>query len=304
MGTADVPEVSVVLPVYNAERYLRQAVESVLRQTLGDFELICIDDGSTDGTLAILREYERADARVRVISRANTGVSRAANEGTAAARAPLLARMDGDDICMPERLEKQAAYLHENPDCVLVASQVVVIDGDGGVVGPRPDTGYGHEEIDRALLDRGWPVVHPSVMVRTRAVRNVGGYPDGVAVHEDHDLFLRLAEVGRLHTLPDVLLHYRQHFSGATLRSKREERERLMRRIVREACARRGIPVPPALEEVRPEQSWSDLRRDWAWRALMAGNVATARRHAWGVLKEKPWSKESWRLAACAVRGR
>src|SRR5688572_25740567 len=116
------PTVSVVMTVYNTERYVREAVESILGQTFRDFEFIIIDDGSTDSAPAILREYADRDPRIRLVSRPNTGIVRAANEGIALARGNYLARMDSDDVALPHRFEKQVRYLNEHPACVLVGA--------------------------------------------------------------------------------------------------------------------------------------------------------------------------------------
>src|SRR5689334_22165094 len=111
---ASPPPVSVYMPAFNVERYVADAVRSVLSQTFGDFELIVVDDGSTDRTLDILRDLARTDPRVKLLSRPNTGVSRASNEAIALARGEFLARMDSDDFSMPDRLEKQIAWLRDH----------------------------------------------------------------------------------------------------------------------------------------------------------------------------------------------
>ena len=117
------PLISVCMPVFNAERYISQAVESILDQTLGDFEFLIVDDGSSDGTAAILTRYANQDQRIRLSIRSNKGVVATLNELVDQACGELIARMDSDDISLPERLERQAAYLHGNPDCVAVGSQ-------------------------------------------------------------------------------------------------------------------------------------------------------------------------------------
>src|SRR5436305_9543595 len=127
----DRPQVSVLMPVYNAIRYIGVAVDSVLSQTFSDFEFIIVDDGSTDGSAEILREYAGRDPRIRLISRPNTGLGFALNEALAVARAPFIARMDADDECLPERFEKQIQYLRNHPECVLLGSRVLWIDSDG-----------------------------------------------------------------------------------------------------------------------------------------------------------------------------
>ena len=125
---ADAPTVSVVMTVFNTQAYVGEAVESVLAQTFSDFELIIIDDGSTDRSTAMLNEYAKRDQRIRLTSRANTGIVAAANEGIGLARGRYLARMDSDDVCLPHRFETQVRYLNAHSDCVLLGSRVTVVD--------------------------------------------------------------------------------------------------------------------------------------------------------------------------------
>jgi glycosyltransferase involved in cell wall biosynthesis len=295
------PRVSVLLAVYNGERYLRAAVDSVLGQTFADFELIAIDDGSSDATPAILRGYAAADARVRVVSRPNRGLTNTLNEGLDLARAPYLARMDADDLCLPERFAKQVAWLDEHPDCVLVGSRVLAVDPDGLPIREMAMETT-HEQIDHAHLNRGWPVVHPAVMMRLDAVRRAGGYRDQYNTLEDTDLFLRLAEVGRLANLPDVLLHYRQHF-GSVTHTKAARQHELRQALYDEAHARRGQALDARLPPPPPPLPRASQHHDWAWAALKNGHARTARKHAVETVKRDPFSSRSWRVLACALRG-
>src|ERR1700761_204383 len=128
------PLVSVLMPVFNAQRYVAAAVNSILDQTLGDFELIIVDDGSTDQSTAILRRLAGRDGRIRLISRPNTGYVVALNEALDAARGEFLARMDADDVSLPQRFEKQVQFLQENPDFVLVGTHVTTMDADGAMI--------------------------------------------------------------------------------------------------------------------------------------------------------------------------
>ena len=125
------PSVSVCMPVYNTERYVAEAVESILAQTLGDFEFVIIDDGSTDGSRAILEPYAKQDDRIRLISRPNTGIIGARNEALGLAKGELIAVMDSDDVALPERFEVQVAYLREHPEVVCLGSKVQCIDEAG-----------------------------------------------------------------------------------------------------------------------------------------------------------------------------
>jgi glycosyltransferase involved in cell wall biosynthesis len=298
------PSVTVLLPAYNAESYIESAVQSVLNQTFKDFEFIIVNDGSTDGTLQILQRLAAKDPRIVLLSRPNTGYVLALNEGLAKARGEFIARMDADDLCLPTRLEKQVAYFRASPACVLLGTNVVQMDQSGMVIGPMLDIALGHAAIDAALLRRGWPIVHPSVMMRTSAVRAVGGYLVELCPNEDHDLFLKLGEVGQLENLPEVLLQYRKHDASESAK-KIDITMVQVTRIIIDACRRRGIPVPPeAHPQSRSLSNKAEIQRHWAWQAIKNKNLATARKYALATLWRRPLSVDSWRLTFCAVRGR
>jgi glycosyltransferase involved in cell wall biosynthesis len=298
------PAVSVVLPVYNGKAYLRAAVDSILAQTFVDFELIAVDDGSRDNSLSILQQYAARDGRVKVISRPNTGIAGALNDGIAAARAPLLARMDADDIALPTRFEKQVEFLREHPEVVLLGSRVLLVDPYDSPV-YESDHKVDHDAIAKSMLAGvGWSVVHPAAMMRTAAVRAAGGYRADRVPSEDLDLFLRLIETGRAANLPEVLLRYRQHSSSAN-HTRVAEQDRNKRAILTEAYARRGLTLPdgwtPPKRKIMPLLEEMNM---WGWLALRNGNRAAARKHGWSLLKRAPLSMGSWRLMFCALRGR
>ena len=291
------------MPVYNAERYLRQALESILTQTNASFELVVIDDGSTDGSTRILGEVAGRDSRVRPVNQANGGIVAALNAGLGLVRGEYIARMDGDDIAMPQRLERQTAYMAEHAECVAVGSQVIFIDPDGDEIGPKQDLVQTHEQIDAALMAGQWPIVHPSVMMRTDAIRSLGGYRE-FRTWEDHDLFLRLAEMGRLVNLPEPLLRYRLHL-GSIVHKRADLKTNVLAAVLQDARRRRGLP---ALEDRELPQhrglTAAEHERNWVWWALAGGNAKTARKHAWGVWRRRPFSAGSWRAFYCAARGR
>lgn len=299
---ADVPLISVLMPAYNARRYLREAVDSILAQTFGDFEFIIIDDGSTDDTPAILKSYAARDRRIRIQSGPNEGVSASLNKALALARGEFVARMDADDVSLPTRFEKQVQFLQQRPNYVLVGSRCMLIDPDGFPICEKTDIAFEHEEIDSLLLRMSWPLVHPAVMIRTDALRKVGGYDTRYRTNQDHDLFLRLGEVGRLANLSEVLLNYRQHFQsvGAT---KLASQAMTVVDIVKAAHVRRSIPFKDPSSGAPVLLRPIDYRRNWWWWALQAGNIATARRQAWAMLRDAPWSGEAWRAMYCAIRG-
>src|SRR6516165_5199566 len=161
------------MPVYNTEAYLTDSIDSILGQTFQDWELICVDDGSSDGSLEILRRYERADSRVRVITRPHSGNYRARNAGMALARGRYIAAMDSDDVALPERLCRQVDYMESHPDCVGLGAAVRIVGPDLMPIKEELPP-LDHETIDRrALAGDGAAIRQPVAIFRTDAVRQV-----------------------------------------------------------------------------------------------------------------------------------
>ena len=296
------PRMSVLVPVYNAQLYLAEAIESILKQTFSDFELIAVDDGSKDRSKQILEDLARKDPRVKVISRPNTGIVGALNDALAASRGELIARMDSDDIALPERFAKQVAHLDQHPDLVLLGSRVLMIDSAGWPIGDMATVGHGHDVIEDALMGGGWPIVHPTVVMRREPLLKLGGYQEGTFPNEDHDLFLRLCEIGKLDNLRETLLRYRRHAKSVVI-SVTQGSKTVMRKVVEDAHRRRNLPPPPPWLRGKDDPCWCQ-QREWAWLALREGYVPTARKFAFGAVRKKPLCKESWRALYCALRGR
>jgi GT2 family glycosyltransferase len=296
-------KVSVVMPVYNCQRYLAAAVESILGQTFRDFEFIIIDDGSTDGSLSLLQGFAERDDRIRLVSRPNTGIVGALNEGLAMARGEFIARMDGDDVSFPTRLERQVEYLQSHPECVAIGAKVnrVCPAGLKCAVTPRVTA---HAQIEeRLLLGEGGAMVHPVVMMRATVVRSIGGYREKYRYVEDLDLFLRLGEVGRLANLDEILLDYREHLAS-TNHTKHREQEMLRCTAVAEAHRRRNRDARPdgqLAPYVLPDPQ--ARLRGWGWNALRSGRRWLAFRYAMSSLRLEPFSGKTYRLMACIVRG-
>lgn len=298
------PLISVVMPVYNGRRYLAEAMDSILAQTVRDFEFICVDDGSTDDSAAIISEYSKRDARVRLFSRPNTGVWKALNDGIEASRGRLIARMDADDVSLPNRFEKQLAFLEAHPEVVAVGCPVLVMDADGAPLREMPDPPrWTHEEIDAAHLTGGGQVFfHPALIFRRSALERIGLYRNWPAA-QDLDLFLRLAEIGKLANVREILLKYRQHM-GSVGHAKMAKQFQACREIVRQAYERRGLTPAGSIGFERIKQmSETEQHRKWAWWALQAGYVLSARKHARKALQRSPFSSESWRVMYCSLRG-
>jgi glycosyltransferase involved in cell wall biosynthesis len=226
------PRISVLMPVRNEERFLQAALDSLYRQSFTDWELVAVDDGSCDGTPVLLERAARRDPRVRVL-RSGGGLVAALNLGLGACRAPLLARLDGDDVCHPRRLELQAAYLEAHPETGLVAC--------GFRHFPRNTMKRGmlhYEQWQNSLVDHDRiirdlyvesPFVHPAVLTRTALVTGLGGYRD-LGWPEDYDLWLRMAAAGiRFARLSATLFFWRDHPERAT-RTREEYAAEAMRR--------------------------------------------------------------------------
>ena len=213
------PAISVVLPVHNAEAYVREAVESILAQTFTDFECIIINDGSTDNSGVVLRELARRDARIVLVERPNDGLVSALNEGIKIARAELIARMDADDVAMPERFALQHARMMEEPELAVLGSFARVMDKDGDII---LSADYEHypltsEQATRCVEHSRCPAHHPTVMMRRDAVLKAGGYRKAFCHAEDYDLWLRMSDLGyAIANLPQPLLNYRRHGANVT----------------------------------------------------------------------------------------
>lgn len=221
---ANIPPLSVAMSVYNAERFLAEAIESVLIQTFNDFEFLILDDGSTDGSRAIIERYAQRDPRIRMIARENRGLIASLNQLLDEARAPLVARMDADDICLPDRFAKQIAFLEGNPDHGVIGCWTTDIGEKGE---PYPLEGADHPDTHEgflAAIERREPLLcHPAVMFRLDLVRSVGGYHAAFRHCEDLDLWLRLAGITRLCSLPQRLIRYRHYEQQVSSRHATEQ---------------------------------------------------------------------------------
>lgn len=209
--------VSVLIPVFNGERYLAEALDSVLTQTIRDIEVVVVDDGSTDTTPRILAGYASSDDRVVVHRQANRGHGEALNAGLGLCRAPLVARLDADDVAEPHRLASQARFLDRNPTVAVVGGGLRFIDDAGH---PFAEAHYPltNLEIRAAFEKMQTGIAHPAAMIRRGPLGQVQGYRGQFGASEDIDLWLRLMERFDLANLPDVVTRYRVHKEQATVR--------------------------------------------------------------------------------------
>ena len=284
------PLISVLLPVRNTEKYIETALQSLLAQTFSDFEILVVDDASTDYTPRILERLQQQDPRLRILPNPTPlGISRSCNRAAKEARGVYLARMDADDIALPDRFAKQVAWMEAHPECVAVGGQTIRIDPDGWPIDDWKMP-LQHEEIETWLLSgRGGGIIHPTAMIRVEAFRKIGGYDETLDASQDYDLWLKLSENGKLANLPDVVLYYRLHLTSITC--SRQLRQALCKeRALREACKRRelakplGWPYRPR-SEITPQRA----RRQWIRAALTSGYYGTAWKHARILWQQRPW---------------
>lgn len=241
----DTPPLSVVMSVYNAERFLAEAIESICAQTFDQFEFLILDDGSTDSTAAIVQAYAARDSRIRPIMRENRGLVASLNQLLAEAKAPLVARMDGDDIARPDRFATQLAFLAEHPDHGVVGCWSEDMDEDGGPYLSEMREHPVHNAEFQYNVRHGGPLLcHPSVIYRRDLVLAQGGYHAAFRHCEDFDLWLRLASVTRIANIPQRLIRYRHYLGQVSKRYATEQQ--VGAAIAYEAWKRRdaGLPDP------------------------------------------------------------
>lgn len=254
-STAAGTSVSVIIPVYNGAPFLGQAIESILLQTHSAFELIVVNDGSTDTTGAIADSYAMADKRIRVIHQSNGGEAAAFNAGAAAARFALLARVDHDDVALPERLALQVAFLERNEDVAAVGGTLRYIDSKGKLTGGRSTYPLTPEACHAGLVNAtAGPIGNPAAMIRKAAFERCGGLRVQFRTSSDFDFWLRLDEQFKLANLADVLVDYRMH--GANLTAKGRFAQALNAHIAKQSALlrRRG--------DADPVNNWTRLEFD------------------------------------------
>lgn len=238
-------KVSVILPIYNSEKYIKESIESILNQTFKDFELLAIyDNGTTDNSPQILNQYSKFDNRVVPINIGNkTGIVNALNYGIAKSKGNYIARMDADDISYKERFEKQVEFLDKYIDVDVVGTSIEIFgDIDDGSKLYNEDwfnkqfNFKSFEETEKIFL-RGCAIAHPTAMIRKDKVMKIGGYREEYKESEDYDLWMRIIKSGgKIAKLKDKLLKYRMHEESKTNNSYNIDEYRLMRYVMSLRC--------------------------------------------------------------------
>lgn len=267
--------VSVLVPCYNASQWLQDAVDSVLNQTFRDFELILVDDGSSDATPAILEASRQRDPRVVVVTKAHTGLADSLNAGLAVAGGRWIARLDADDLCEPCRLEQQLAFAERNA-VVLAGSGFVELDESGNRIKAHRYP-HQHHRLVRHLERSKRFFPHSSALFARAAAEAVGGYNVRFEKSQDRDLWLRLAETGRIACMPELLVHVRRH--GGSISANEEGHGQLIYGTLASSCYLLRIAEAPDPSAAADEETWREFL---AWASRHPETAASqARRRRW-----------------------
>ncbi len=260
-----VPAVSVIVPAFNASATIARALDSLLSQSFQDFEIVVVEDGSTDSTSPIVNEFARRDPRVRVLHhQVNLGLVVSLNDGLSAARAGLVARLDADDVALPLRLERQTRIFAMQPDVVLCATAYERVAPDGRVVKTVAPP-QSHGALAGALLT-GNCLCHSSVMFKRSSVADLGGYTAEWFPAEDYDLWIRLLSVGRYQGIGTVEVQYSENPTGVSASSTSVQSTTALRRAAAYVSASGGGPlvegaaVPQSGASKTAEQQRDEIR--------------------------------------------
>lgn len=256
------PKISCILPVYNCKPYLKEAIESILNQTLRSFELVIVDDGSADGSSEIIDWFAAQDNRVKVVRQKNQGIVAALNNGIKHATGKYLARMDGDDISLPDRFEFQFNYLETHPNVSIVGGRSLKIDASGVVAEPLVK-----KITPRTVTDlRNFPpkiaaTIHPLMMTRMDLVRKLGGYSDKYLHAEDYDIFAKLGMFGEVHNPEVYVLKYRVHGNNTSvLQLEQQETNAILSELDNIRIYRESTSLPEIRLSVHSIEGYKKIR--------------------------------------------
>lgn len=222
------PELTVLLSVYNGERFLVETIESILRQSYENFIFLIVDDGSTDKTSDILHHYLTKDKRINIITNQHSlGLTKSLNHGLKLIKTDYIARIDADDISLVNRLEKQLIYMKRNPDLVVLGCNYDIINENSEIDNTNLSKIYNvlsqHHEIMELLRSGVSIIAHPSMLIRTSALKEIGGYRECFKYAQDYDMLLRISKIGKLSILNEVLLKYRTHSNAISAKKVYEQ---------------------------------------------------------------------------------
>jgi glycosyltransferase involved in cell wall biosynthesis len=293
------PLITVLMPAYNAEKYISEAIQSVLDQSFRDFELIIVNDGSTDATESIIRSF--ADTRILLINRENGGVSAALNTGLQKARGTYIARFDADDICYSDRLAVQVAFMENNPGYILTGSDVDYITEEGEFIYHHHCFAYAHEDVIEKFYFY-CPFIHSSVIFKRAKVLQLGGYNLSAHTFEDYFLWVQLVARGKVANLSRSLIKVRLNAGSVTIDEKwRGYRFRALKRNI----IKKGSVSEKEAQELLAIIKRQDVQRikHGAYYALCAKKFLTdnyqplkARQYAVLAIREHPFRWDNYAL--------
>ena len=289
------PSVSVLMPARNAQRFVAETIRSLQAQTMGQWELVVVDDGSTDDTPRILADFAKSDPRIRIVRQEGAGLVAALQRGLQECRCEHVARIDADDLARPERLALQVRHMESDPACVAVGGAIQHVDEDGDPV-MLESFPLCHEAIDDNLVHGRAAMAHPAVMFRRSVVQSIGGYRP-MKIAEDLDLWLRLAEVGRLANLEEVVLDYRRH-GTSLVQATMDVRNECVNAVLADARQRRGMPpIPPSKRKKRRQSAGMTLHGKLARMAARSGHPRVAWKHLAKQWRHSPFHPTTLRVA-------
>jgi glycosyltransferase involved in cell wall biosynthesis len=291
------------MSAYNAEQYLTRSIESILHQTFADFEFLIIDDGSQDRSKEIIEAFR--DPRIRLISRENKGLTASLNEGIQEAKGEYIARQDADDASLPERLEREVAFLDSRPEVGMVGTNYIIIDEEGKRLDQSRVFTHPDDLALAELLSNQFG--HGSVMMRRSVLDQAGPYDPKVGIVEDYDLFCRISRVSKLANLKEPLYRWRRTGGGVTLSNQklqikqafavrdREFQEHILKdrqryRILTSIHPRSVPPGPMYYFDKK-----STVLRDLAWLYRAEGRRRESVRMMAAALLFAPWRRRNWR---------
>lgn len=291
------------MPVHNGARFLEATLQSLAAQTFTDFEIVVCDDHSTDATPALLERWAAREPRLRVVHCEGRGICAALNCAIENARGEFGARMDADDLALPERFAAQVEFLDDHPAHVAVSSRVLCIDTAGSPLYPLPVCEEEPKLFDYLLRGNGPGICHPATTIRLAALRRVGGYRAEWSITQDIDLWMRLLTLGPIGVVPRTLLHYRLHLTS-DCHSKAIEAGRQLWRLREKVAAERHLTIEvPATHRDDP-LTLAECEYWWSHQAAVNGYRWSATKHALQFVRLKPLQRSGWWLLFEAMFGR
>jgi len=292
--------VSVLMPAYNAEKYIGEAIDSVLNQTFVNFELVIVDDGSTDNTANVIKAY--TDKRIKLIQQKNGGVSAALNTGLSQAQGKYIARFDADDVCYPYRLQQQFDFMETNPDFVLIGSDADYMSEEGAFLFTYHNIGYSNQEIQEKI-NVYCPFVHSTVCYRKEAVVQLGGYEVLAFTFEDYFLWKKLVKIGKVCNFKTPLIKVRFNAASVTVDEKDRDPEfiRLKKKALQNGfiSAEDGRLMKAGLTKLSPQKKESSYHRMLGKKYLWNNYQPTmARKHLIKSLKIEPFKLNTFLFLA------